>query len=62
VYGPYWELFASSSKGLYAYLFDVSGGHVTYKIDKNWTTGTSFTLKTVISGGTISVYYNGVLN
>jgi hypothetical protein len=47
---------------MYAYLFDNNGGHVDYTIDSDLKVGQSFTLKTVISGGTIKVYYNGVLN
>lgn len=60
--GPYWEVFANASSGLYAYLFDLSDDHVTYKIDKEWTVNTKFSLDVVISGGVLSLYYNGVLN
>ena len=60
--GPYWELFASQSSGLYAYLFDLTGAHKTYKIDKSWTINQKFSLKAVISGGVLNLYYNDKLN
>lgn len=58
----YWELFVSETKGMYAYLFDSNGGHEDYTIDSNLRVGDTFTLKTVVSGGTIKIYYNGQLN
>jgi hypothetical protein len=57
-----WEVFASRDKGLYGYHFSPNGDHKTYTIDSNWATGKEYTLKTVIHGGIMEVYYNGILN
>lgn len=60
--GAYWEVFATSNAGLYAYLFDKNDGHKTYTIDKSWAINKKFSLKAVVSNGVLSFYYNNALN
>ena len=58
-------VYASRTKGLYAGLKDVDplvDNNTKYYIDKNWKEGVQFSLKTVIKGGVMKLYYNGVLN
>ena len=57
------ECFFSGTKGIYFYLSPKSGdSHLTYYIDKNAKVGTKFSIKVVISGGVLKIYYNGALN
>ena len=48
---------------MYFYIFAKDGGsHVTYTIDSNAKKGTKYSLKVVVSGGVLKIYYNGSLN
>ena len=48
---------------MYFYVFSKDGGsHITYNIDPNINKGTKYSLKVVVSGGVLKIYYNGALN